>query len=290
MVKNSTQFRQRFNRWKNGAKVYDAGKPISDDEYYSTMENVAKENWEKWEDVSEDAALTRILNANDYDYRGYYNKYPKSKANADTHWTDEFKTVYHPTFSEESIYSGKKSKFNPDGLKGGSWGENDKFYPQNWQMFGTKYKSLNPIPKYDTGDAPSELPNSSKALGNLLYRTASFIPQTRAITNIMDILGVSPDDEVFGASDGTDILGTTGLLLNRTKKTPINNGTIAKQYAEYYNKKLAKIIKPLSAIDIIGDAYQWVQDAKALEAAMREEAPNGVWKSGIKIDPILHGY
>lgn len=28
MVKDSTQFRQRFNRWKNGAKVYDAGKPI----------------------------------------------------------------------------------------------------------------------------------------------------------------------------------------------------------------------------------------------------------------------
>lgn len=28
MVKDSAQFRQRFNRWKNGAKVYDAGKPI----------------------------------------------------------------------------------------------------------------------------------------------------------------------------------------------------------------------------------------------------------------------
>jgi len=267
MVKDSTQFRQRFNRWKNGAKVYDAGKPISDDEYYSTMENVAKENWEKWEDVSEDAALTRILNANDYDYRGYYNKYPKSKANADTHWTDEFKTVYHPTFSEQSIYSGKKSKFNPEGLKGGSWGENDKFYPQNWQMFGTKYNHSKPIPKYDggTGDkqqanndmvyAPSELPKSSKALGNLLYRTASFIPQTRAITNITDILGVSPDDEAIGTSDGTDVLGTIGLLLNRKKKTPVNNGTLAKQYAEYYNKKLAKIIKPLNAVDVIGDAY-----------------------------------
>ena len=163
MVKDSTQFRQRFNRWKNGAKVYDAGKPISDDEYYSTMENVAKENWEKWGDVSEDAALTRILNANDYDYRGYYNKYPKSKANADTHWTDEFKTVYHPTFSEQSIYSGKKSKFNPEGLKGGSWGENDKFYPQNWQMFGTKYNRSRLIPKYDGGTSDNPwIPKGTK--------------------------------------------------------------------------------------------------------------------------------
>ena len=149
-----TEFRQRFADWKSGKKVYDAGRPITDDEYYSTMERVAKENWQKWGDSSEDAALTRILNANDYDYRGYYNKYPESQANADTHWTDEFKTVYHPTFSEESRYSGKKSKFNPEGLKGGSWGENDKFYPQNWQMFGTKYSNLKrPLPKYDSGKA-----------------------------------------------------------------------------------------------------------------------------------------
>lgn len=88
-----------------------------------------------------------------------------------------------------------------------------------------------------------------------MYRTASFIPQTRVITNITDILGVSPDDEAIGTSDGADVLGTIGLLLNRKKKTPVNNGTLAKQYAEYYNKKLAKIIKPLNAVDVIGDAY-----------------------------------
>jgi hypothetical protein len=40
-----TEFRQRFADWKSGKKVYDAGRPITDDEYYSTMERVAKENW-----------------------------------------------------------------------------------------------------------------------------------------------------------------------------------------------------------------------------------------------------
>lgn len=150
MMKDSTEFRQRFADWKAGKKVYNAGKPITDNEYYDIMEHVAKENWEKWGDSSEDAALTRILNANDYDYRGYYDKYPSSKANADTHWTDEFKTVYHPTFSTESKYSGVKSKFNPEGLVGGSWGEGDKFYPQNWQQFDTKsyHKKISP---YDCG-------------------------------------------------------------------------------------------------------------------------------------------
>ena len=73
-----------------------------------------------------------MLNDNTYDYRGYYTKYPNSRANADTHWPDEFKTVYHPTFSEESIYSGKKSRFNPEGIKGGHW-EGDRFIPSSGQ-------------------------------------------------------------------------------------------------------------------------------------------------------------
>jgi len=75
----------------------------------------------------------RLLNSNDYDYRGYYTKYPNSKANADTHWTDEFKTIYHPTFSNESRYSGIIDRnYNPYGYIGGSWGNNDKFIPAPW--------------------------------------------------------------------------------------------------------------------------------------------------------------
>lgn len=161
MMKDPTEFRQRFADWKAGKKVHYAGKPITDNEYYDIMERVAKENWEKWGDSSEDAALTRILNANDYDYRGYYNKYPNSRANSDTHWTDEFKTVYHPTFSDESIYSGKKSKFNPEGLKGGHW-HGEVFKPQSWQ------KKID-IPKYDMGDPPTKnnVSNSEKLLNEL---------------------------------------------------------------------------------------------------------------------------
>lgn len=98
-----------------------ANNDLSDEEYYQIMERVAKDNYKKWGDESADAALVRVLNDNSYDYKGYYSKYPKSRANADTHWPDEFKTVYHPTFSNESKYSGKKSKFNPNGLPGGMW-------------------------------------------------------------------------------------------------------------------------------------------------------------------------
>jgi hypothetical protein len=85
------------------------------------MEKVARDNWQQWGDESEDASLTRILNDNSYDYRGYYNKYPKGVGNAQNHWTDEFKTVWHPSFSIESKYSGKKSQYSPYGYPGGTW-------------------------------------------------------------------------------------------------------------------------------------------------------------------------
>lgn len=130
----------RYNKFAMGGG-------LSDDEYYSTMERVAQENNPKWNEarikeggrpltVEED--LIRILNDNSYDYRGYYNKYPKSKANADTHWTDEFKTIYHPTFSNQSKYSGKKSEHNPLGLTGGTWIEDRTFIPQAWQLHQNK--------------------------------------------------------------------------------------------------------------------------------------------------------
>lgn len=123
------------------------GGSLSDSDYYDIMERVAKENNERWNQLraQEGAPLLsieeeylRILNDNAYDYRGYYNKYPQSRANADTHWTDEFKTAFHPTFSIESGYSGKKSQYNPNGYLGGVWLKNGQFVPTFWQqnMFG----------------------------------------------------------------------------------------------------------------------------------------------------------
>ena len=111
--------------------IEDAGR-ISDEEYYNIMERVAERNYRDWGLPNPDAALLQALNDNSYNYRGYYNKYPNGDGNAKDHWTDEFKTVYHPTFSDESIYNGKKSQYNPNGLKGGTW-IGETFMPRNWQ-------------------------------------------------------------------------------------------------------------------------------------------------------------
>lgn len=94
---------------------------ISDAQYLQIMERVAEQNYKDWGLPNSDAALVQALNDNTYNYRGYYNKYPNGKGNAVDHWTDEFKTVYHPTFSKESKYSGKKSQYNPKGITGGTW-------------------------------------------------------------------------------------------------------------------------------------------------------------------------
>lgn len=77
---------------------------------------------------------------NTYDYEAYFNKYPEEawkmlKGDPTAHFTDEFKTVYHPTFSSKSIgndgsiYSGVKNpRTNPQGLVGGSWSPDYKVF------------------------------------------------------------------------------------------------------------------------------------------------------------------
>lgn len=70
---------------------------------------------------------------NTYDYEGFYNSDPDNAyrfLNDDpaAHFDDTYKTVYHPTFSDLSIYSGKVNpRFNPEGLKGGHWVNDHKY-------------------------------------------------------------------------------------------------------------------------------------------------------------------
>lgn len=69
-----------------------------------------------------------MLNDDTYNYEHFYNAQPKEaqamlKKDADAHFTDIAKTASHPTFSVESDYSGKVSKYNPKGIIGGTWSD-----------------------------------------------------------------------------------------------------------------------------------------------------------------------
>ena len=70
--------------------------------------------------------VNEMIRDNTYNYEHFYNAQPKEaqamlKRNADAHFTDIAKTAFHPTFSVESDYSGKVSKYNPKGIIGGTW-------------------------------------------------------------------------------------------------------------------------------------------------------------------------
>lgn len=67
-----------------------------------------------------------IDNDKSYNYQAFFEEDPQRawdmlKKDSEAHFTDKYKTVWHPTFSDESVYSGHKSKYNPQGLVGGHW-------------------------------------------------------------------------------------------------------------------------------------------------------------------------
>ncbi len=99
--------------------------------FYSWMDKLADKKAQDWtKDPMKplDPALVEMQMLNDptYNYETFYNLQPSMaermlQADPDAHFTDIAKTMYHPTFSDESIFSGNVSDFNPLGIIGGHW-------------------------------------------------------------------------------------------------------------------------------------------------------------------------
>ena len=102
-------------------------------DFYSWMDKLADKKAQDWTKDSMkplDPALVEMQMLNDptYNYETFYNLQPSMaermlQADPDAHFTDIAKTMYHPTFSDESIFSGNISDFNPLGIIGGHWNE-----------------------------------------------------------------------------------------------------------------------------------------------------------------------
>ena len=122
------------------------------------------------------------------------------------------------------------------------------------------------------------------ALNNFGYRLFSFFPYTKQLTNVFDILGMSPDatqHQVQDIADGSGL--TAGVLNNKTKVRPKGPGTLHRKIAENKARVWKKALRPLNAIDVAGDAKQLYDDYTILNNAARRT--NGVYKSGIIINP-----
>jgi len=85
-------------------------------------------NYDQWKDAIKSYKGINIDNDQTYDYYKFYHENPLEALailndSPDAHFTDKYKTVWHPTFSNESVYSGNYDLIhNPFGFTGGSWG------------------------------------------------------------------------------------------------------------------------------------------------------------------------
>ena len=213
---------------------------LTDAQYYSIMKQVAADNWRKWGDASPAAAFNRAINSNAYDYRGYYNKYPNSQANADTHWTDEFKGVGERTFSDQSKYSGvRHPKYNPNGIRGGHW------YGVNENMFVPNIQQLVERNKFARGGK---------------YNFANFANRLERNVNESDNTRVASGRRVVNArnrqyrKDNTTIGKVINYIDKSDRASQIKNkGTLTAQ--QYRNSKAAQTFGNYNRVNYNGKTY-----------------------------------
>ena len=122
------------------------------------------------------------------------------------------------------------------------------------------------------------------ALNNFGYRLFSFFPYTKQLTNVFDILGMSPDAQQHQIQDAADGSGfVAGALNNKTKVRPTGPGTLRRRIAENKANAWKKALRPLNTIDVAGDLKQLYDDYNILNDAAKRT--NGVYRSGIVINP-----
>ena len=114
-------------------------------DFYSWLDQIADKKAQEWtqapmKPLTTDEVYTEMLNDPTYNYREFYDGQPflanaMLYAPAFAHFDDYAKTMYHPTFSNQSIYSGKISDYNPYGIVGGSWNkEGTEYTPSMSQL------------------------------------------------------------------------------------------------------------------------------------------------------------
>ena len=120
------------NQKQSAGNRYSEGGDMDEDSYHSS--------YNEWKEAIARHHHLDIDNDNTYDYMGFYYSDPARAwamldEDSDSHFTDEFKTAAHPTFSNLSTYSGKYDPVNnPLVATGGTWTENPNTFtlPEDW--------------------------------------------------------------------------------------------------------------------------------------------------------------
>ena len=253
-------------------------------------QNPGKGYWE-WKKAIQDYKGIDIDNDPTYDYYGFYKENPeKAKGilndSKDAHFTDTYKTSVHPTFSNESKYSGYVNKYNPKGVIGGYWGEDNSYnfsdsqIKNNWDIHNTlryledaenhgvtaKYRGMYPK---DTDDIiyGGVLPQV-EVRAQAFYKGGETLP-TRG-TTVTNAYG----DKTHYIATSMDDDGTLNLSLPDIEITPRNNLNLAGSVSKAMDNvarsgvNAATYVTPLGDVEAVYDIGKNVSAGNYGQAAL----------------------
>lgn len=182
---------------------------ISDIE--NTYNSFAKGGYTKWKKRLKELRGIDVDNDPTYDYQSYFVNNPKEAweiIKGDAHFTDKYKTALHPTFSNESIYSGHKNKYNPKGIVGGSWKDDQYFLSTSQEDNG-----WNTDRTIDYLNAAGDNSNLHASDGSTILRSVTITPRSTALARSRE--ATTPNTNFMTAQD----MG----LLNKVRATYLQN-------------------------------------------------------------------
>lgn len=112
---------------------------VMDEEYYRTNYNTPssaenQQRFKNWTDLATKTMGVDTSDLYDYDMQGYWlNGGSAQTLKPGMHFPDTYKKPSHETFSNQSIYHGTPSPYGGT-WQGGTWDQNDKFQPSEWQQ------------------------------------------------------------------------------------------------------------------------------------------------------------
>jgi hypothetical protein len=112
----------------------------------SRYNSFARGGYTKWKEAIQNYKGIQIDGDDTYDYVSFYNDDPDRawdmlNKDSKSHFVDTYKTAKHPSFSVESKYSSSPdnllniNKYNPLGITGGTWKDNDHTYQLSEDQF-----------------------------------------------------------------------------------------------------------------------------------------------------------
>lgn len=169
--------------------------------FYTWLDQIADKKAQEWtqapmKPLSADEVYTEMLNDPTYNYKAFYEGRPFMAnamlyAPAFAHFDDYAKTMYHPTFSNQSVYSGKVSDYNPYGIVGGSWNEEGTEYTPSMSQLANYWnynKTRNYLDRAEDHPVKINLPEyGGGKIGSFVHRMGPLIYQglvARGVKNI----------------------------------------------------------------------------------------------------------